>query len=275
MTWNPLNRTAEGIVMVAVGNEIRFFRVSKDLKIVNEFWNINLNKNIIHFEYFKLNKMHELVFITESGSSDKSYSADIYNFDHETKTFYLLQYIILKYPCYDVTVLESNMDYIISFPQNNTVENYIYRGRNADKNYFEKFNSIDSMGVQTVSSFSMGGYHYLAVGGSDAQILRYHHGILEPQTVLSSSFGFVEQWLPIPARSHRDDLLLLVQHRVNYVTHFLSVLETLIWDGESFNTVPYTPCRKGKYRNNLGISCMLDPDRESGIAGAAIVQQGK
>lgn len=273
--WNLINQTAEGLVMVAIKQEIIFYRVSNDLKSLNEFWRINLNKEILHLKYFSLNNVDSVVFITRTGSNESLVTADIYSFDYEKRGFWLIQYIVLKYVCSDIAILDTGREILLSFPQNNVVENYIYQNHDSVRSLFVQMESIESKSVRTVSSFSMGGYNYLAVGGFDAHILRYHRGKLQPQTMLSNSFGFVEQWFPIPARSHRDDLLLLVQHRVVYQTHSYSVLETLIWDGQAFDTIAYTPCRRGLYRNNFGITCMLDPERDSGIFGATIVQQGK
>jgi len=140
---------------------------------------------------------------------------------------------------------------------------------------FISFSNITSDGVTSVSGFKMGGHSYLAVGGYNPQVLRYHRGKLHPQTILSSSFGFVEQYMPIEARTYRDDLLLLVQHRIHFETHSLSALEALLWNGEAFNSAFSIPCYIGDVLVNFGITCMIDFERKQGIYGATVIQRGR
>lgn len=278
LKWN--GRAMEGIVVVALVNELIFIRIDDTLQKMDIVWKWTIHQTVQTMLYFRLNDFDTLLLTHHKGDSVES--ADIYRIDLPAKHTWLLQKIPLDAPCQSVEFVDIGRDSVICFAQNDSVELYRYThggvhgdGPAATMQRFEHFESIYAPNVQTVATFRIGGLAYIALGGRRPQILRYYREQFHSQTILSASWGTVEQIVAIPARTYRDDLIVFVQHRIAFASHSIPTLEALIWNGLAFETAAYSvPCYIGDVVADSGITCVLDLDRDEGLAGASIIQRG-
>lgn len=274
--WNRRKTYQKQIVVVNSGIELIWLLLDDNFEKLSVIWKWELHKKLVSMRFFQLNGADMVVVVSEVTSFLELTSADIYHFDLIRRDFYLAQLIVLQFPCSSFAAVDAGRFYFLSFPQNDTAITYRYESLTNFEGRFKHFMNISSVDVSTVVGFKMGGYSYLAVGGESPEILRYSKGSFVPQTILSTSFGLVEQFLPVPVVTHRDDLFLLVQHRIDFSTHSLSALDALLWDGSSFQPTLSFPCHIGNETYDFGITCMLDYDLDKeGIYGTAILQNGK
>lgn len=275
MKWN--GKAMEGYVVVGIKMQLVFVRIADTLRSIEIIWKWAIQQTVKTMTYFSLNGNDTLLLIHDSVDDvDVFNSADIYRIDIALKYTWLLQKIPLTAPCNSVESLDVGRDYVIIFAQNNTAELYRYTDGSArSMQRFMHFASIESPEIQTVASFRIGGMSYIAIGGRRPLILRYYRGQFHAQTILSQSWGLVEYIVPIPARTYRDDLILFVQHRIELDSHSIPALEALIWNGQAFETAALSvPCMIGNVVIESGITCVLDFDRDEGIAGSSIIQRG-
>lgn len=274
--WNLQKTHQNQIVVVNIGIELIWLILDDNFESLSEMWKWELHKKLVSLRFFQLNGADMIVVVSEVTSYLELTSADIYHFDLNRKDFYLAQLIVLQFPCTNFASVAAGRFYFLSFPQNDTAVIYRYESLTNFEGRFKKFMNISSVDVSTVAGFKMGGYTYLAIGGESPQILRYYRGTFVPQTILSTNFGLVEQFLPVPVVTHRDDLFLLVQHRIDFSTHTLPALDALLWDGSAFQPTLSFPCHIGNETYDFGITCILDYDLDNeGIYGTAIIQNGK
>lgn len=272
--WNPELKTTEGVIIVGTKSRLTFMLVSGNFTKIDIVWEWSVHANPKFVKYFRMDNVDSLLLILDANTKTNLTTANIYQFNLKTKHNWLFQLIPLESPTNRADVLNTGIDVILCFVQANYVIVYQKEHFSALKaQRFHKTMEIPSNSVTSVNAFQMGGFAYIAVGGLKPKIFRYHQGHFLPQTILSKSWGLVEEFLPIPARTYRDDLLLLVQHRINFDTHSASIVEALIWNGIAFDVSLDIPCHIGN-RVFSGISCILDPIREEGIYGSTILQNG-
>lgn len=264
--WNHTQQTIEGIVVVATQSELVFLRVNEALDAMRFYWMVPMNEHTVSaVEYFTVNDAHLIVLV--SADVDRP-SANLYRFALDHREFYLRESLTLAVPAKTVAYLATGSEHFLTFPQRKTAVVYKY-----GHDRFKYFIEIDAENIETLETFEMGGNGYLALGGTRPRILRYHRGQFHDQTILAPSWGIVEHFLPIPARTYRDDMIVLIQHRIAFSTHNISVLEALIWNGEAFDPALSIPCIINERKSELGLGCMLDADREMGIHGATVFQR--
>lgn len=261
--FNQTKNAVQGIVIVGTAHEIVFLRINEAMNKMESFWMWPTYKSVKYIEYFEIDNAATLLLLTNT-------SVNLYRFDFKQLEFYLRESLSIKHPAKEVALIQSGHETFICIPQISFVIIYKY-----EQNRFKYFAKIDAENVETVSGFEMGGYSYIAVGGNQAKILRYHRGSFHVQTIFAKSWGFVEYFLPVAARTYRDDLILFVQHRISYSTHSNSYLEALIWNGVEFNSALSVPCYVNGRESDIGMGCMLDLDRELGIAGATVFQRNR
>lgn len=258
--WNETQQSINGIVIVSIQHELVFLRVNEAMNKMEIIWiwpTINIARYLHHMV---LDTMDTLLIITDVHGGS---AASIYRFDMNEKIFFLRQSLMLKTRALNMAFIQSGSDTFMCFPQKAHVVIYKYH-----KDHFRYFTQIESHNANILTAFEMGGHSYLTIGGSNAKILRYHRGTFQDQTILAKSWGDVEYFLPVPARTYRDDLILFVQHRMNYSSHTTAYLEALIWNGEAFHPALQVPCYINRQMSDLGLGCMLDEDRDLGIIGA-------
>ncbi len=272
--WNETSKSVHELIIVEIANQLLFISTRDDLSGMTIVWQWTIQSRLdtlIHFTYessdilLMINAPHDIDF--------NGISADIYKFDLQSRHTWLVQRISLNDSCKSVAVINTYRELILCFAQNNTVELH-KTDQQENTRAFKYFSSIEAKDVQKVSGFQMGGFSYLGTTGVEPKIFRYHRGGFVPQTILSRRWGLVEFIFPIPARTYRDDLILLVQHRINMGTHTVTVVEALVWNGESFDVSLSVPCRINSEILSFGMTCLLDYDRDSGIDGLSIIQNG-
>lgn len=264
--WNRTQQAIEGIVIVATQSDLVFLRVDEELETMRLYWMVSMNEHTVSaIEYFTVNDAHLVVLV--SADADRP-SANLYRFALDHRELYLRESITLTTPASTVAYLATGSEHFLTFPQRKSAIVFKY-GRER----FKFFVEITAESIETLEAFEMGGNAYLALGGARPRILRYHRGQFHDQTILAPSWGIVEHFLPIPARTYRDDLILLIQHRIDFATHNISVLEALIWNGEAFDPALSIPCIINGRKSDEGLGCMLDHDRELGIEGATVFQR--
>lgn len=268
--WNGISE--EGIIAVASEHQITFIRVTDALSQMEIIWKWNMYSTPKTMIYFQLNSKDTLLIINDL--NDGGVSADIYIFDLDKRQSWLLQKIPLHSACSSVSFLDVHREYILCFAQNNTAE--LYHQYHAEVDGFKHLQTLYAPRIQTLTTFTIGGISYLTLGGKMPEILRYTSGKFEAQTILPKAWGAVEYMIPIPARTYRDDLILLIQHRVQFGGgHSIPTLSALVWTGEAFDsTALAVPCYFQGVKYEEGISCMIDLHRDDGIFGSSIIQRG-
>lgn len=264
--WNETQQTIEGIVIVATLNDLVFLRVNEALDEMRLYWMVPMNEHFVStIEYFTVNDAHLVVLV--SSNVDRP-SANVYRFALDHRELYLRESLTLAVPAQNAAYLATGSEHFLAFPQKKAAVVYKYVNER-----FKFFVQIDAENIEALAAFEMGGNAYLALGGTQPRILRYHLGEFIDQTILAPSWGIVEYFLPIPARTYRDDLIVLIQHRIAFSSHSISVLEALIWNGEAFDPALSIPCIVNGKQSEHGLGCMMDTDRELGIQGATVFQR--
>ncbi|XP_050332052.1 uncharacterized protein LOC126760454 isoform X1 [Bactrocera neohumeralis] len=273
--WNDAQGQTEGIMLVAAQDRVLWYRVNNATRNIELYWQWVVGNTITGLTYFTVESKDYLIVSTNQSSHTGFYTLNIYQFQLSSREFWIAQRMQLEFPCAETTLLDTGRDLILAVPQNHTAAIYTFNPR-ADNTDYLRFifkQHIASTGIESVAGFRMGGRSYIAVGGQQPQILLYQQGELVPKTILSQNFGVVQLFFPVPVRTYRDDLILLVQHYVDFSTHSLTVLETLIWDGDAFTLSIPVPCKLGAH-TVYGASCMLDIQRDGGLKGAAYFRRG-
>ncbi|TMW54157.1 hypothetical protein DOY81_000741 [Sarcophaga bullata] len=269
--WNLDKRYHESLVLIASDDKVLWYRFNQESQELELHWDWLIGHSITGLNYFNLDTK-DYLFICSNQSSN---NLNIYQFQLAKKEFWINQRLQLENPCNEVTVLDTGRDVILAVAQNNTALIYSFNPHEAmsDQVYFQPKQTIPSDGILTIAGFKMGGRSYLALTGYQPQILLYQQGDFIAKTILDSNFGLVELFFPIPVRTYRDDLLLMVQHKVDFATHSVTVVDILIWDGEAFETSIPVPCHMGQHVI-YGATCLLDSHRNEGLKGAALLKTG-
>lgn len=260
----------QGFVAVSVEQNIVFLRVNHNMTEMEVYWTWTMHKNTSGLFGFTIDSINMLAVLSPSRSSQHSTVVDIYNFQLDNKEFFIQQQIRLDVSTTQLAHLESGSEHFICFPQSNNVRIYSYKYK-----WFEYYIDIPAVNVQTISTFRMGSQSYLAIGGEAPLILRYHRGSFHSQTILDKSWGTVDFFLAIDARTYRDDLILFVQHKIDFDSHKLTVLDALVWNGDAFDSDLSTPCFIFGVPSDNGLTCVLDRDHETGIYGTAVLRTGE
>ncbi|ALC48276.1 fs-1-N [Drosophila busckii] len=193
----------------------------------------------------------------------------IYAYNMSALEFWIVQRLRMEAPITTLAVLDTARELLLAVGQ---PEQALIYAQQSGELTWQLRQRLAAPQLLDIEAFQMGGRSYLALGGQQPQILAYVQGQLLPRTLLGQNFGHVERFLAVPVRSYRDDLLLLVQHRVHFDTHSLLQLEVLIWNGEAFEASLPPPCVLGA-QTRYGASCLLDEQREAGLKGATLLRQ--
>lgn len=264
--WNESMQSIQGIVIVGTQEELVFLRVNEALDYIEVYWIVQMHRPVATLEYFIINNEKLLMIVTE----DIRPAAHMYRFDIDQYEFWLRESLSLTTKTSSIAYLETGVDHFICIAQNTSAIVFKFT-----KERFTFFNEYRGTEINTISAFEMGGNSYLAIGGSKPRILRYYRGNFYDQTILTPTWGIVEYFMPIPTRTYRDDLILLIQHRIEFQTHSISVLEALIWNNDVFDPVYSIPCYIGNKKSSRGLDCVIDEDRDAGIGGATVFQRNK
>lgn len=258
--WNHTRKSIEGVVIVSIQHEVVFLRVNEAMTKMVFSWQWPTIQPAKFIKHFLLDNTDVLLIITDTSTSS---AANLYRFDMIQREFFLRESLPLKKSANTAEIIHTGRDTFLFIPQFSQVTVYKHIGGR-----FKFFVNIPSSKTEIISVFEMGGHIYIAIGGNKPKILRYHHGEFHDQTILAENWGFVEYFLPVSARTYRDDLILIIQHRIDYGKHTNSYVEALIWNGEAFDPALAVPCFVNDRPSNVGIGCMIDQERDLGIIGA-------
>lgn len=264
--YNSQLKSIEGIVIVGTEQELVFLRVTEELDTMAAFWLLPIHQSIVAMETFTIHGQQLLMMLNDDPNHP---TAHLYRIEIDAKSLWLRESISLTVSTKSFAFIETHADYFIVFAQLKSARVFKY----VDER-FQFWSEIDGENLNVVSTFEMGGYAYIAVGGNRPRFLRFTRGDFQEQIILAPSWGIVEEFLPIPAHTYRDDLIVIVQHRIEFETHSVSVLETLIWNGDAFDPVYSIPCFIDGQPAKMGLQFMIDDERQDGIRGATTFQNG-
>lgn len=265
--WNTKALQQESLVVLATQQQLLWYRLDNDVGLV-QFWQWPLGSQVIKLLQFVVENREHLAMVHNR-------TLNIYAHDVDNLEFWIVQRLQLEDPIPALAVLDTGRDLLLAVGQTDEALVYAHNIHEVSQDAGLQLHlrqHLDAPQIADITAFQMGGRSYLALGGQKPQILAYVQGRLLPKTVLGQNFGLVELFMPVPVRSYRDDLLLLVQHRVYFDTHTLLQLEVLVWNGEAFEASLPAPCEVGEQIRH-GASCMLDDFRDAGLIGATFVRQ--
>ncbi|XP_016976896.1 uncharacterized protein LOC108042915 isoform X2 [Drosophila rhopaloa] len=257
--WNNRKHVQEGLVVIASQDQLIWLRLEPRSGLT-AFWHWTLGLTSTKISAFSLERRDFLALV-------RNHTLSIYAYDLEAEEFWIAQRLQLPETISDLAILDTGRELLLAVGQWDEVLIYAWNSKGEPLQLRQR---VQAPEVTAMTAFQMGGRSYLALGGILPQILVYMQGKLVPRTILGQNFGFVEHFLPVPVRSYRDDLLLLVQHRVDFDPHSLLVLEVLVWNGDAFEAGLPPPCGA---TNTYGADCMLDQEQGVGIVGAALLRQ--
>lgn len=130
---------------------------------------------------------------------------------------------------------------------------------------FKTFATIEIPNLQVISTFEFNAKNYLFAAGSK---LHLHQITSEEVTevAVSGNYGQITHMLPLKITSYRDDILILIEHRLNFTTHHAAYVNVLYFHDGVFKAHEEVPC--WYYReSNHGLECLVEEDTDLGING--------
>lgn len=163
-----------------------------------------------------------------------------------------------------------NGNIYLSIPQQTVNEVRIYK---LQEENFVLYTKIHSTNVNIVTSFSISSQEFLAIGGFDYAILRFtNKGLVREE--IDARFADVTYYLPLPINTYRDEVLLLIQHHLDYSTHTAPIVKVLTYSQKMFMVHDEIPCEISGHHLH-GAECMIDTEIDTGIIGSAPIVAGK
>ncbi|XP_053696761.1 uncharacterized protein LOC128744042 [Sabethes cyaneus] len=274
--WDSANDTAVSGLVVATEMSLVWYTMREKTNFtLTEEWRWPLHKMTTLIKCFRYKETDMILLVGTHPNKERSISATLYEFNFERQQFWLMQKLLLNFPCRTVGVVNVGSEFLVAFPQNNTALIYALEAGKVYRGKFTLIANFTSERINSVGAFHVGRYAYIAIGGKSPQILRYADGSFTTQTIPTEALETVESYLEIPTYTYRDDLILLVQHRIGFSTHEIQRLDILVWNGESFDIRSNIPCYVESELTDNEVSCLLDLHRPNGIIGSAIVQREK
>lgn len=183
----------------------------------------------------------------------------------------LTQSIPLANPTKSSAVSTSGPNYYLSIPQKtlNSVLTFKYF-----ENHFVPFKNISCKNADFVASFKVSFKSYLAVAGDNGGIFEFHKNTLRKIEVEGSTLNGVKFWFPIPVNNFREEVVLLVQRRIETETHDAWHLEAVLHNENKFTLHEEFHC-KFLGEELTGLRCMADEDRKNGIIGLTTLSVGQ
>ncbi|EDW78325.2 uncharacterized protein Dwil_GK16233 [Drosophila willistoni] len=251
-------------LLIASEKNIIWLRLEGEEGGLKSFWLWPMGYEIERFRLFAVDRGTYLI-------SNHNQSLNIFSIDLETQEFGIIQHMQMRKDITAMSLLDTGRDLCLALGHSDEVLIYLHNLGNDFLN-FRFSERIEAENLIDITSFQMGGRSYLALGGTLPKIVYYDQGKFLPRTILGQNFGLVESYLPLPIRSYRDDLLLLIQHRVDFDPHFLVVIDLVIWNGEAFEASLPPPCHVMNHIS-YGLQCIIDDRRIEGLRGALFMGQ--
>lgn len=93
--------------------------------------------------------------------------------------------------------------------------------------------TVKSENVKDISSFNIGSWSFLAVGGKQPGIYRFTKNGLKKEEI-SIKLPEVTHYLPIPIRNYRQDVMVVVQYDIDHSSHVSNVVRILLYSNGVF-----------------------------------------
>ena len=272
--YDSESQGAVGIVVLSTEDYLTWFEIRDNFDRLNQIWMWNIHITSTSIKYIRTKDLDALILVANHNNVFNSTSSVVYEFNLESQQFWLMQKLNLDGPSKNFAVLNTGNEFIVAYPQEDVAVIYQLKIMEHYHCKFTHLANFTSKDLHLVTAFQMGGHSYIAISGRSGQILRYTNGKFIPEMVLTETFEMVEAYFPVPARTFRDDLIIFVQHKIEFTTHNLSVLDALIWNGEAFDFEVDIPCYVNDIVSNFGIGCILDRERPDGFRGSTVIQRG-
>lgn len=270
--WDYEGNKLRTILLLASNTNLIWYELD-DSKKIYQFRQSSLPKNIDKVSYFQ-HDGSDLIMLTTIDEQKRA-EVNFYEFNLSIEDFWLVQHFKLPNLPESMVCLDAGRHFLIAFTQNSEVAIYRHQNTKFERGKFAFMKTIKASNVSVITGFRIGGHSYLAIGGDQPEIYRYVNGDLQAQSILSQTFGHVDEFLPIPIKIYRDDLVLLVQHRIIFPTHTLVAVDALIWNGIAFESALSVPCRISVDPNASGFTCMIDVEREEGLLGSNFIVEDR
>lgn len=267
--WDYNMNKLRSILLLACDKDLIWYELNEANRQISEIRRSRLPKTIDKVSYFQ-HDGSDLIMLTTIDDQQRI-EVEFYEFNLSIEDFWLVQTFKLPNLPEAMVCLDAGRHFLIAFTQESQVIIYRHQHTKFERGKFSFMKAIDAKNASIISGFRIGGHSYLAIGGYEPQIYRYVNGDLQPQSILSQTFGHVEDFLPIPIKIYRDDLVLLVQHRITFQSHSIVAVDALIWNGIAFEIALSVPCRITADPNANGFTCMIDFDREEGLSGSNFI----
>lgn len=270
--WDYKLNKLRVILLLACDKDLIWYELDES-KQIKQIRQTRLLKSIDKVSYFQ-HDGSDLIMLT-TVDDQRVAEVEFYEFDLSTEDIWLVQAFKLPNIPESMVCLDAGRHFLIAFTQDSHVAIYRHQNTKFERGKFAFMKNINAGNVSIISGFRIGGHSYLAIGGDQPQIYRYVNGQLQPQSIVSQTLGHVEKFLPIPIKIYRDDLVLLVQHRIIFPTHSLLAVDALIWNGIAFESALSIPCSITADPNANGFTCMIDVERKEGLLGSTFIVEDR
>lgn len=130
---------------------------------------------------------------------------------------------------------------------------------------FKTFATIEIPNLQLISTFEFNAKNYLFAAGSELHLYQITSEEVS-EIAVSGNYGQITHMLPMKITSYRDDIVILIEHRLNFTTHHAAYVNVLYFHDGNFKTHEEVPC--WYYRElNHGLECLVEEDTDLGING--------
>lgn len=270
--WDYKLNKLRVILLLACDKDLIWYELDESVQL-KEIRQTRLLKTIDKVSYFQ-HDGSDLIMLTTI-DEQRVAEVEFYEFDLTIEDFWLVQAFKLPNIPESMVCLDAGRHFLIAFTQDSHVAIYRHKNTKFERGKFTFMKNINAGNVSVISGFRIGGHSYLAIGGDQPQIYRYVNGQLQPQSILSQTLGHVENFLPIPIKIYRDDMVLLVQHRIVFPTHSLVAVDALIWNGIAFESALSIPCKISADPNANSFTCMIDVERKEGLLGSTFIVEDR
>ncbi|KAF5302872.1 hypothetical protein FQA39_LY02052 [Lamprigera yunnana] len=266
--WNIDTKKPEVILILstcsATAPELHWYQI-KDNEL-QHFWTWHVHQNVTHIRHFQLDDdKYRLLILKDT----KSNNLDLYEFvlNPSNNEFWLSQSLSLTSPANSSAFNFYGSDFYLSIPQKEQNEVRVYKSEDA---HFKLYNRIKSDNVKQISSFRIGFNSYLTIAGENGGIYRFAKDTIELEGVHGVDLNNVDFWLPVPIKTYRDEVALILQRALRYNSHGSFALEVVTYDGQRFSVHDEAPCHY--YGEAMhGLDCMIDEEGHLGISGATVL----
>ncbi|KAK4887110.1 hypothetical protein RN001_003381 [Aquatica leii] len=265
--WNLQTKESEIILILSTSNvdapELYWYKIiGNDLE---PLWTWHVHKNVTHMRFLQFDDDKYRLLILKDAVSD---NFNLYEFElTPSKEFWLSQTLSLSLPANSSAVNFYGSNFYLSIPQKEQNEVRVYK---LEDNHFKLYQIIRSNNVVHVNAFKIGFKSFLAISGEEGGIYKFTKDYIESQDIQEFSLENVDFWLPVPIKTYRDEVALILQRSISHGGHSSFTLDVIVYDGQLFHKLDEIPCN---YFGELvhGLDCMVDEEGHHGINGAAVL----